>query len=61
MAGRSYGNVMKAGAASVAASRGSRRGPSNKNLASGANRRPSPTGDIKSKTGPIKGRDRGTG
>lgn len=61
MANRSYGNLMNSGRASMSYGKSDRRGPSRKNLASGATRRPNPMGDIKSKTGPIKGMDRGTG
>lgn len=40
---------------SMSKSHSVRRGPSNKNISHGANRKPTPTGP----TGPIKGMDRG--
>jgi hypothetical protein len=61
MAGGSYGTVMKAGKAAVASSGMDRHGPSNKNVKATRKSKPSPVGAIMSKTGPIKGRDKGTG
>lgn len=62
MGGQAFGNLMKAGQAHTAMSKqNQRRGPSNKNLASGATRRPNPTGGIKAATNPIKGPDKGAG
>lgn len=62
MAGQAFSNLMNSGRKHTAMSKqNQRRGPSNKNLASGATRRPNPTGGIKSATGSIKGPDKGAG
>jgi hypothetical protein len=61
MAGGAYGNLMNSGRAHVASSGMTRNGPSQKNIAHGAKRKPHPNAAIKSHTGAIKGMDRGTG
>ena len=62
MAGRAYGNVMRAGAANFAASKqNQRRGPSNKNLGPSRVARPNPAGAISSTGQQVKGPDKGAG
>ena len=61
MAGRDYGTVTKAGAANIATSHQSRKGPARKNVVRGGRREANPVAAIRNMASPIKGNDRGTG